>query len=92
MAAGKTPRRPARETMNATQLLKSFFFILILGLLVLMGLHNSGTVSFSLPPLLQDQIRQPAALMYLGFFAVGLVTGMIATLGRGKASGSGKGG
>jgi hypothetical protein len=61
--------------------LKTFFFMGILLFLVLMGLHNQRVVAFTLPPVLDD-IRQPAALMYFGFFAVGVVTGTIAALGQ----------
>jgi uncharacterized integral membrane protein len=73
--------------MNAKLLLKTIFFILILLLLVLMGMHNRGSVDFTLPPLLQNVIHQPAALMYFAFFAVGVLTGTIMTAGTGKKGG-----
>jgi len=75
------------ETMNAKLLLKTIFFILILLLLVLMGMHNRGAVDFTLPPLLDQIIKQPAALMYFAFFAVGVLTGTIMTAGTGKKGG-----
>ena len=74
--------------MNAKLLLKTLFFILVLLLLVLMGMHNRGAVDFTLPPLIQQVIRQPAALMYFAFFAVGVLTGTVLTAGTGKGSGS----
>lgn len=77
--------------MNVKLLLKTLFFIIILLLLVLMGMHNRGTVDFTLPPLLKEQIKQPAALMYYAFFAVGVLTGTIMTAGLGKKGGSGGG-
>ena len=70
--------------MNAKLLLKTFFFILILLLLVLMGMYNRGTVDFTLPPVLKDHIKQPAALMYYGFFAIGVLTGTLMTAGTGR--------
>ena len=73
--------------MNAKLLLKTIFFILILLLLVLMGMHNRGSVDFTLPPLLRNVIHQPAALMYFAFFAVGVLTGTIMTAGTGKKGG-----
>ncbi|MBK7997808.1 MAG: hypothetical protein IPK15_03515 [Verrucomicrobia bacterium] len=76
--------------MNAKLLLKTLFFILILLLLVLMGMHNRGTVDFTLPPVLQQVIKQPAALMYFAFFAVGVLTGTVMTAGTGKKGGSSK--
>ena len=74
--------------MNAKLLLKTLFFILVLLLLVLMGMHNRGAVDFTLPPLIQQVIRQPAALMYFAFFAVGVLTGTVLTAGTGKGGGS----
>lgn len=76
--------------MNAKLLLKTLFFILILLLLVLMGMHNRGTVDFTLPPVLQQVIKQPAALMYFAFFAVGVLTGTVMTAGTGSKSGGSK--
>ena len=75
--------------MNAKLLLKTIFLIIILLLLVIMGMNNRGTVSFSLPPLLPREIRQPAALMYFAFFAIGVITGTVLTAGGKKGSGSG---
>jgi uncharacterized integral membrane protein len=75
--------------MNVKLLLKTVFVILILLLLVLMGMHNRGAVDFTLPPLIGRVIRQPAALMYFAFFAVGVLTGTIMTAGTGRKGGSG---
>lgn len=76
------------DSMNTKLLLKTLFFILILLLLVLMGMHNRGSVDFTLPPLLKEVIKQPAALMYFAFFAVGVLTGTVMTAGLGKGGGS----
>jgi len=76
--------------MNAKLLMKTLFLILILLLLVLMGMHNRGSVDFTLPPILGKVIKQPAALMYYGFFAVGVITGTILTAGTAKRSGATK--
>jgi uncharacterized integral membrane protein len=73
--------------MNAKLLLKTLFFIVILLLLVLMGMHNRGYVDFTLPPLLKENVRQPAAIMYFAFFAIGVLTGTIMTAGTGKKGG-----
>ena len=74
--------------MNAKLLLKTVFVILILLLLVLMGMNNRSTVDFILPPLVDKAIKQPAALMYFAFFAVGVLTGTIMTAGTGKKGGA----
>jgi uncharacterized integral membrane protein len=74
--------------MNAKLLFKTVFVIAVLLLLVLMGMHNRETVKFQLPPLLSNSINQPAALMYFGFFALGILTGTVLTAGgKGKSKG-----
>jgi hypothetical protein len=67
------------------QVLKTVFFMVVLLFLVLMGVYNRGMVNFELPPVLREGVRQPAALMYFGFFAVGVITGTLAALGQSKA-------
>jgi uncharacterized integral membrane protein len=76
--------------MNAKLLLKTIFMIVVLMLLVLMGMHNRQDISFQLPPLLKQTVSQPAALMYFGFFAVGVLTGTVLTAGGGKGGGGSK--
>ncbi len=75
--------------MNVKLLLKTVFLMIVLLLLVLMGMNNRGSVSFSLPPLLPKAISQPAAIMYFAFFAAGVLTGTILTAGGGKKGGGG---
>lgn len=77
--------------MNAKLLFKSTVLLLVLLLLVMMGMNNRGSVDFSLPPLF-EKLRQPAAIMYFAFFAVGLLTGTILTAGGGGRKGGGTGG
>ncbi|KAB2660643.1 MAG: hypothetical protein DVB32_04740 [Verrucomicrobia bacterium] len=69
--------------MNAKLIFKTLFLIVVLLLLVMMGMNNRGTVAFSLPPLLTKSVTQPAALMYIGFFAIGLLSGVILASGTG---------
>ena len=77
--------------MNAKLFFKTIFLIILLLFLVLMGMNNRTTVTFSLPPVLPQDVKQPAALMYFGFFAVGLLSGAILTAGSGgKKAGGGK--
>jgi len=76
--------------MNVKLLLKTVFLILVLLLLVLIGVHNSKeTVAFSLPGILPQAVRKPAALMYFGFFAIGLLTGTILAAGGKQGGGAG---
>ena len=74
--------------MNVKLLLKTVFMIAILSLLVLMGMHNQQSVDLSMPPLVPGTQHLPAALMYFGFFAVGVLTGTILTAGRKRGGGS----
>jgi len=70
--------------------LKTIFAMAVLGLLVLMGLHNQGKVTFAMPPVLPKAITQPAAIMYFAFFAIGFITGrVLSSSGEKKGSSSG---
>ncbi len=73
--------------MNAKILFKTLFLILMLVLIVIMGMNNQSVVALRLPPLLSDPIKQPAAIMYIGFFGVGLLTGTILAYG-GRSKGA----
>lgn len=73
--------------MNFKLLFKTLFVIVVLALLVLMGMHNREFITFTLPPILQQKVRQPAALMYFAFFAIGVLTGTVLTAG-GKKGGT----
>lgn len=74
--------------MNFKLLFKTLFLIVVLLLLVLMGMHNRELISFTLPPLLAQKVKQPAAIMFFAFFAVGVLTGTILTAGGKKGGGS----
>jgi uncharacterized integral membrane protein len=74
--------------MNPKLLLKTIFVIAILSLLVIMGMNNRQDVDLSMPPLLKKTEKFPAALMYFGFFAVGVLTGTVMIAGSGKRGGS----
>jgi uncharacterized integral membrane protein len=73
--------------MDFKLLLKTLFVIVVLLLLVLMGMHNRESISFTLPPLLEQKIKQPAAIMFFAFFAVGVLTGTVLTAGAKKGGG-----
>ena len=73
--------------MNLISLIKVSFTSAILLVLVLLGVNNRAMVDFNLSPLMGQVVRQPAALMYITFFAAGLITGAILSLGGGKKAG-----
>jgi len=77
--------------MNFKLLLKTVFLVLVLLLLVIMGMNNRQTVGLMLPPILPKGQHLPAAIMYFGFFAVGVLSGTMLTGGKkGGASGKSK--
>ncbi len=79
--------------MNAKLIFKTFFMIVILMLLVLLGMYNRHDVKLTLPPLLPKMprnVEHKAAIMYFSFFAVGLLTGTILTAGKKGSKGQGK--
>jgi len=69
-------------TMIVKLILKTIFLVAVLLLLVIMGMNNRQPVELSMSPLLPQTQKYPAALMYFGFFGVGLLTGSILTAGR----------
>ena len=71
-------------TMLIKLILKTIFLVAVLLLLVIMGMNNREPVALSMPPLLSKTQKYPAALMYFGFFAVGLLTGAVLSLGNRK--------
>jgi hypothetical protein len=75
--------------MNAKLLFKTIFLIAVALLLVVMGMNNKGRVSLDLPPLFSD-LKQPAAIMYVGFFGLGLLSGAVMTAGGKKGGGKAK--
>ncbi|HUE36540.1 MAG TPA: hypothetical protein VMO20_04055 [Candidatus Acidoferrum sp.] len=77
--------------MNAKLMLKSVFLVVIALLLVLMGMNNLGDAALAMPPLLPKVLHQPAAIMYVGFFGLGFVSGAILLAG-GKRGGKSKSG
>jgi uncharacterized membrane protein YciS (DUF1049 family) len=75
-------------------MLKMLLLLAILLLLVVMGMNNPQRVALRLPPVLSKAQELPAAFMYFGFFAVGLLSGTVltaSTKGGGGGSSRGKG-
>jgi uncharacterized integral membrane protein len=74
--------------MNTKLLLKTIFMIVIALLLVIMGMHNTQSVELKMPELHVQSQKLPAAFMYIGFFAVGLLSGTVLTAGKKSGSSS----
>ena len=72
--------------MNIMMLLKTAFITGLCALLVLIGLNNSNPVDFNLPPIFSEAVKKPAAIMYFSFFAAGILTGAVLSIGIRKSN------
>lgn len=79
--------------MNFKLIFKTLFIIAILSLLVFMGLTNPNMIELHLPKVKSEWptvVKQPAALMYFGFFGIGFLAGTIVMSGGGKRASKSK--
>jgi len=77
--------------MNAKTLFRGIIFLLLLFVVLYVGMENTHRVDFYFPLLLEKKISQPAALLFFGMFAVGVLAGMTLNSGGEKKSGGGEG-
>jgi uncharacterized integral membrane protein len=70
--------------MNIKHIFKTLFIIAMLVLLVIMGLNNRDPVTLNMPRIPTQ--KQPAALMYIGFFGLGFLAGAIIMAGGKKGA------
>jgi hypothetical protein len=75
--------------MNFKLIFKTLLIIALLAVLVIMGMNNRQQATLALPPILPRVQKQPAAIMYFGFFGIGFLAGTLLMAG-GKKGGSGK--
>ncbi len=74
---------------------KTIALLIILFVMLYVGMNNGHTIDFQFPvagSTDKSPIRAPAALIYFGMFAVGVLAGTILTVGGSgeKSSGGGK--
>jgi len=67
--------------MNAKTLFRAIVFLLLLFVVLYVGMENKHSIDFYFPLLLEKKISQPAALLYFGMFAVGVIAGMMLNSG-----------
>ena len=53
---------------------------------VYIGMTNTATIPFRFPMLFDHDIKQPAAIIYFGVFAIGVIAGLM-VLGGGSGGG-----
>lgn len=75
--------------MSFKTLLRTLVFLALFFVVLYLGMNNLQTIEFSFPLALQHNIREPAAIIYFGFFAVGVLAG---TMFHGSGKGGGGGG
>ena len=67
---------------------KAFLLIVILFVVLYVGMENRHVVDFNFPiagTTAQKPIHAPAALIFFGMFAIGLLAGTLLNFGDGKA-------
>lgn len=72
--------------MNAKLVVKLLVLMAVLLLLVVMGMNNRQRVELAIPPFPKQ--KMPAALMYYGFFGLGVLSGALLTNGTKGGGGS----
>jgi uncharacterized integral membrane protein len=76
--------------MSFKAVLKSIAFLILLFVMVYVGVYNRDKIDFFFPLASAEKIHAPAALIYFGAFAVGVLAGTMLHSGGGKRSGGSK--
>lgn len=76
--------------MNTRTFFRTFFFLLILFVMIYVGTENTQRIDFRFPLLLDKPLRASGALLYFAVFAVGVFGGTL--LHAGSSSGGGAAG
>ena len=85
------PRFPATlATMSIKLLIRTLIFLALLGVILCVGLTNPKEIDFYFPLFSAKPnapvLHQPAALIYFGVFAIGVLAGTMLHAGGGKKS------
>jgi hypothetical protein len=65
---------PTLDSMKTV--LRTIVFLVMLFAFLYVGIYNTHPIKFSFPLLEMKDVDQPAALIYFGMFAVGVVAGL----------------
>jgi uncharacterized integral membrane protein len=63
--------------MSFKAVLRAIAFLVLLFVVLYVGMENTGRISFAFPLVLQDKVSAPAALIFFGMFAVGVLAGTL---------------
>jgi len=58
-------------------LIRALVFLAAMFLVIYIAMHNTADISFRFPLLLDKDIKQPAAILYFGVFAIGVLAGLM---------------
>jgi uncharacterized membrane protein YciS (DUF1049 family) len=80
--------------MSFKSVLKSIVFLAILFVMLYVGVNNPHRIDFYFPVWFTNKVSYPAAFIYFGVFAIGVLAGTVLTAGggKGRSSGGGKSG
>jgi uncharacterized integral membrane protein len=67
--------------MNLKTFFRGFVFLALLFVVLYVGMNNTHKVDFSFPILFDRRVTQPAALLFFGMFAIGVLAGMALNAG-----------
>jgi len=66
--------------------LRIVVFLAMLFVLLYVGMNNTQPIAFSFPMVFAKGVSEPAALIYFGIFAIGVIAGAMLNFGGGKKS------
>jgi uncharacterized integral membrane protein len=68
--------------MNAKTLFRAIVTLLLLFVALYVGMKNTHPIDFYFPVLLEKKLSLPAALLFFGMFAIGVMAGMVMNSGK----------
>jgi uncharacterized integral membrane protein len=78
------------RSMKLKALFRGIVVLLLVFVALYVGMSNTQAIEFSFPLLLKQKITQPAALLFFGMFAIGLITGVMLVSPAKSAKGEGE--
>ena len=87
-----SPQLAALLPMSIKLILRTIVFLALLFVVVYVGLTNPREIDFYFPLASPKPVHQPAALIYFGVFAIGVLAGTMLHAGGGSKRGAAKSG
>ena len=76
--------------MSAKIFFRTFFFLLLLFVVIWISIANTQSIEFRLPLVLEKPVQASAAIVFFAVFAVGVLGGTLLNAGGDKQKGGGK--